>query len=197
MKKSIKNVLLLFIVTVMILPCVKSQNENNGKKSTSLSGRAYNAAVGGILYGAGAGATFKMPIAEKCYVEVDLTASAGLSLKTFKMERAIVEVNPSVMFQNKIKELINSDLYWFVGGGISVGYEMLYSCGKIGTNALIGLEFVHQTIPFSFQLDLRPGYGMLFNPDYVSNVREGGPKKMPHHLFDLMIGLSFKYTFRR
>ncbi len=92
-------------------------------------------------------------------------------------------------------------LYGMIGGGSSYGwhfgsrnvyyyytsdygfYSIYGSHGKAGWNLFLGLEYVFDA-PLSLQVDFRPGFGLLFSPDYTAQY------------FDWALNLSFRYTFK-
>lgn len=93
------------------------------------------------------------------------------------------EANPNFMYEANAV----ADLYWFVGGGISLGYGFGLAgynsdCGKFGINAIGGIEYKFG-IPLTLQFDFRPGFGMLFNN--YSDVE----------YFDWGVNLGIRYAF--
>jgi len=109
---------------------------------------------------------------------------------------ASLELNPNIIYQKKIKEKTISELFWFIGGGVSFGYAIGNS-GKFGANGIIGIEFVDKTIPVAFQIDFRPGYGMLFSFDKTPVYAFFFSHKSPWHHFDWLIGFTIRYTFKK
>ncbi len=118
-------------------------------------------------------------------VQVDL----GLKLTEGAFDRYSarvfdLEINPNLMYQANA----TGGLYWFVGGGFSLGYVFDYAgwrtedCGKFGLNAIGGLEYKFG-IPLTLQFDFRPGFGLLFD-DYG----HAG-------YFDWGLNLGVRYTF--
>ncbi len=94
-----------------------------------------------------------------------------------------VELNPNFMYQANA----TGGLYWFVGGGFSLGYCFDHAgyyvdLGKFGLNAIGGLEYKFG-IPLTLQFDFRPGFGLLFD-DYG----HAG-------YFDWGLNLGVRYTF--
>ena len=104
-------------------------------------------------------------------------------------------INPNFMYQNKMKELKQSELFWFLGSGVSFGFTMK-GCVKFGANAIMGIEYIFFNTPLSIQIDMRPGYGMLFSFSNEFNNLFLSNDKNPWHHFDLMIGFSIRYTFK-
>lgn len=106
------------------------------------------------------------------------------------------ELNPNVMYEKNIFK----GLYWFAGGGVSMGYNFKWSAmmlfsgytkyGKFGVNAIGGVEYKFNA-PVTVQFDFRPGYGLLFSP-YTYKNKKYFEKE---HYFDWGIGLSIRYTF--
>lgn len=107
------------------------------------------------------------------------------------------EANPNIMYEKNITK----GLYWFAGGGVSLGYNFAFGVsflgmmdkeyckqGKFGINAIGGLEYKFKA-PVALQFDFRPGYGMMF-------YQYGKKKKWAtEHYFDWGLGVSVRYTF--
>ncbi|MBO4543358.1 MAG: hypothetical protein J5725_09290 [Bacteroidales bacterium] len=94
-----------------------------------------------------------------------------------------VELNPNLMYQANA----TGGLYWFVGGGFSMGYCFDHAgyyvdLGKFGLNAIGGLEYKFG-IPLTLQFDFRPGFGLLFNDSWHAGY------------FDWGLNLGVRYTF--
>ena len=110
-----------------------------------------------------------------------------------------LEQNTNVMYQKRIKDQKKSELFWFCGGGVSVGFATPNSrtFGKFGANAIMGLEFVFKKTPLSIQIDLRPGYGILSYlspPKYPTII--GGETIYTIHHFDWLVGFTLRYAFK-
>jgi hypothetical protein len=88
---------------------------------------------------------------------------------------------PNLMYQHEISAI---RLYWFAGGGFSLGYAFSdYSdYGKFGLNTIGGVEYKFH-FPLTVQADFRPGYGLHFRNNESSSY------------FDWGINLSARYTF--
>lgn len=95
------------------------------------------------------------------------------------------EANPNLMYQAPIDTWDFGSLQWFAGGGVSLGtgFQGSGAAGKLGVNAIGGVELAFTAIPLSCQIDFRPGYGQLF----------GGPTQA---YFDYMAGVSVRYIMR-
>ena len=114
----------------------------------------------------------------------------------------------------------NAVFSWIAGGGIDVGHADVQSVGfllaaifqsiakqeatitdkhgfKIGANAILGFEV--RKNHFGFQLDMRPGYGLVCLNEYKQNEETGKKEKigktMPVHYFDYSLNLGFRYNF--
>jgi hypothetical protein len=101
--------------------------------------------------------------------------------------------NTNIMYQKTLKEYTNCNLFWIMGGGVSLGFTFIGNA-KFGANAIMGLEYVFLKKRFAIQMDLRPGYGILFS----SYSRLNGvaiPDKNPWSHFDWYMGVTFRYTF--
>lgn len=64
-------------------------------------------------------------------------------------------------------------------------YGGSYVYGKIGANAIAGIEYVFEGIPFSVSADFRPGHG------YMIGVPLGIKSEL--HMFDWSIGIALRY----
>ena len=102
--------------------------------------------------------------------------------------------NINFIYQKKLKEKENSNLFWFMGGGVSLGFTFIGNA-KFGTNAIMGLEYVFLKKPLAIQMDLRPGYGILFS-SYSRINGDWIPNKNPWSHFDWYLGWTFRYTFK-
>lgn len=138
-------------------------------------------------------------ISYKTFLTDNIALSADLDVKIcpigFTINLYDLEANPNVMYERNIKK----GLYWFAGGGLSLGYNFLIGSGlleeweynnygKFGINAIGGLEYKFN-IPLTLQFDFRPGYGMVF-------YQYGKKKKWgTDHYFDWGLGVSVRYTF--
>lgn len=86
------------------------------------------------------------------------------------------------MYQNTIKDTRACSIQWFAGGGAITGFAFYWGNVEFGINAIGGVEFLFNKIPFSLQIDARPGLGL--SPD------EGA-------FFDYAIGIGLRYFFER
>lgn len=96
------------------------------------------------------------------------------------------EANPNLMYQAPIETWDFGSLQWFAGGGVSLGTGFQgngWAEGKLGINAIGGVELAFTAIPLSCQIDFRPGYGQLFG-------------SLTQAYFDYMAGVSVRYIMR-
>lgn len=98
-------------------------------------------------------------------------------------------LNPNAMYQAPICDVKVGWLNYFVGAGLSGGLAMEYGYsyifGKLGANAIAGIEYVFEGLPFSVSADFRPGYSYMI----------GAPLgiKTEMHMFDWGLGIAFRY----
>lgn len=162
----------------------------------------YKASVGGMLPSFMAmGASFKTFFSEhiafqtELLYKVTLVGSIDKKRISFGGVYPAIEFNTNVMYQKKIKNNKKFELFWFIGGGVSLGCDLFGPNGKFGTNMIIGLEYIFLNKPLAFQIDVRPGYGMLFNSD--KRLNNGFyPNINPWSHFDWLIGFTLRYTFK-
>ena len=145
----------------------------------------------GLIVGGFNGLSYKKIMSENFAIQTDL--AVGFQRTVFNLEGITgptdlfdFVLNPNFLFN---KEL-NSGLYAFVGGGVSLGLAqellILESYGKFGVNAMLGAGYKFQNFPISLSLDFRPGYGMLFHGDWLGMVV---------NTFDWHLAFSARYCF--
>jgi len=147
----------------------------------------YKMSVGGIV-GFMNGASFKMFLGDKFAFQTDLTSKFvpttlyGKNGYSYNDDFWSVEVNPNIVFQNRIKSWESGQFDWLVGLGLSAGYQFDNN-GKAGANVIAGFEYSSNKTPIAVQLDYRPGLGILFNSHRALTF------------FDWALALSIRYTF--
>ena len=163
----------------------------------------YKASVGGILYPSLAvGPSFKVFLTNNIAFQTDMLFKAVFtgSINEGAVLYFLLETNTNVTYQKKFKEKETYELFWLMGGGLSLGYQISGN-GKFGVNTIMGFELCAKKIPLTFQMDLRPGYAMLFNMNgspietfsvFSSNYLD----KNPWHHFDWLLGFTLRYTFK-
>ncbi|MBP5412985.1 MAG: hypothetical protein J6Y47_07010 [Bacteroidales bacterium] len=151
---------------------------------SQVSHAQYKHSIGGVI-GSMNGFSYKTLVTGNFAISVDL--GVKLTEGAFEDYSARVfdfELNPNFMYEANA----TGGLYWFVGGGFSLGYGFDYwgygraDFGKFGINAIGGLEYKFN-IPLTLQFDFRPGFGMAFD-DYFDA-----------EYFDWGVNLSVRYAF--
>ena len=164
----------------------------------------YKASVGGVLYPSTAvGPSFKAFFTDKVAFQTDVFLKVVLAGgKDVDINRIVlafylsVETNVNFIYQKKIKEKENLELFWLTGGGVSLGYSWTPGSGKFGVNAIMGIEYVFKEKPLAIQIDFRPGYGLLFNSNYNYVEAVFFEHKNPWSHFDWLIAFTLRYTFK-
>jgi len=195
MRKYIKIILLLGILFVCMV-CIKSYAQS-----------PYKSSVGGFSpYPATAvGPSFKAFFTDNVAFQTDILFRAvftcGVTEKGSEgVLYFLLESATNVVYQKKFKDKKKYELFWFTGGGVNFGYQF-QGYGKFGTNAMVGFELCAKKIPLAFQMDVRPGYAMLFSPDgssieipWIFGYRY--IHKSPWSHLDWLITFTFRYTFK-
>ncbi len=205
-----KNILSQLALAVALTACVLTASAQNYKHSA------------GIVVGTMEGLSYKGFISDNLAIQADLTfkviPTSGTQIVTHKASGGNVstdwtttskisgsftawtfEANPNLLYQSQITAFDECALYWYAGGGVSLGMGNNFSgaagvYGKWGINAIGGLELAFD-IPLTLFFDFRPGYGMLF--DYAKEVI-GGPvsqRRICTNFFDWGLGLGARYCF--
>jgi hypothetical protein len=189
MKNMKKFYILLTAVFLLLLPC-----------DNVMAQALYKASVGGMISPIPpvGGFSFKTFFTNKIAFQTDIffkTMLTGTVKEGYALYSSCV-INPDLLYQNKIKEMENSYLFWLAGGGVSFGTTMVGDI-KFGTNVMMGIELVFKKNPLAIQIDIRPGYGMLFTFKEEFNNLFLPSNKNPWHHFDWLIGCTFRYTLKK
>ena len=166
MKRIVKFGLVLTLMMSLLQVSYAQYTHSIGATVGSMNGFSYKGVFGSL--------------AEQAYLGLKLTEGA---FEHYSWNVFTVELNPNLMYQANA----TGGLYWFVGGGLSLGYCFDHAgyyvdLGKFGLNAIGGLEYKFG-IPLTLQFDFRPGFGLLFD-DYG----HAG-------YFDWGLNLGVRYTF--
>lgn len=166
----------------------------------------------GINVGSLEGVSYKTMLSDHFAISTDLgvkftvsptKGSINISPQTF-------ELNPNFMYQSALK----SNISFFAGGGVSLGYcwtmlsgnlgklaaafsDVRFNAGKFGINAIAGLEYKFNG-PWAISFDFRPGYGMIFYKDAYYNYDDilvVSTKADLVHYFDWGLNLGIRYIF--
>lgn len=163
----------------------------------------YKHGVGGVV-GTIEGVSYKTFFTENVALQADLGFTFGTILYDSYGDRTALwtfELNPNAMYEGSITGWNWGSLWWFAGGGASLGLarpvwtiwdRMNYgplpssaTLGKFGLNAIGGVELTWDDIPLTVQVDFRPGYGLLF--------RRSGDGHASY--FDWGLTAGVRYTF--
>ncbi len=207
-----KKILLRITLVALFATTIFSANAQNYKHSA------------GIVVGTMEGLSYKGFISNNLAIQADLVfkvlPTAGTSTLSTKFygeygtsnwsEPITVsssftgwsfEANPNLLYQSQITDFDECTLYWYAGGGVSLGLGREFSVGqeagvdgKWGLNAIGGVELAFD-IPLAIFLDFRPGYGM-----YFTNRIDRVPGLSTHtrgitNFFDWGLGLGARYCF--
>lgn len=203
MKTIIYKALILSFLCLFEILQLKGEVTLSSQFSTADTLLSYKSSIGGMLPPTTIGVSFKTSLKENIFLQTDIfyTINAYLYRDNSSIYCSIypsVESNTNIMYQKKLKETQGVALFWFIGGGINLGCCILPVSGKTGVNALIGLEYIFKTDkPLSFQVDFRPGYALLFNPNYkyFDSIFFSGSQKMPISHFDCLLAFTLRRTF--
>lgn len=169
------------------------------KSETLRAQPSYNSGMG-LSAGTFFGASYKTFPAKHFawHINIGLKLNAVSDLNFFWN----FELNPNVAFQNNIG---NKGLYWFLGGGLSIGYAFFPSAGskgknvdggKAGANAIVGLEYIFPSTPIALQFDIRPGYGMLIYRTLKDSFGFRQEKGSLEHFLDWSVSVTIRYTLK-
>ena len=145
----------------------------------------------GVVIGGFNGLSYKRIVNDKFAIQTDL--GVGLQATAFNIEGIAGSsnlfdfvINPNLLYNRELK----SNIYAFLGVGVNFGLAQELNVpqityGKFGVNAMAGFGLKSQKLPVSISLDFCPGYAMLFNTNFDSNV----------NIFDWHLALSARYCF--
>ena len=196
-----KHIRLFFLATIAFLLAIGCPR--------SYAQLPYKASVGGMVHFFASGFSFKTCFTHNLAFQADVFFKVLFTgeKETYTYSTLAVygsfAINPHFIYQKKIKNSDALDLFLLIGGGTSLGITPIQGNGKFGANAIFGLEFVFN-FPLAIQIDMRPGYGLLFNPSGQLMPYGGGifdispyPHYSPWHHFDWSFGVTIRKTFRK
>ncbi|MGI6291390.1 MAG: hypothetical protein ACOXZH_03040 [Bacteroidales bacterium] len=194
--------ILLFFCLFGILQ-LKGEDTLSSSFTTASKPYFYKASIGGMAPIGIAGGSFKTSFNENFFLQTDAFYNVRLCLyrknsSTHFEVFPFFESNTNIMYQEKLKEKQKVDLFWFVGGGMTLGGWFGSPNVKTGLNVIIGLEYILKIKQsLSFQIDFRPGYALLF--DTVYKQSEGyffgySGENLIHH-FDWLFSFTVRRTF--
>lgn len=152
------------------------------------------------------GVTYKYQHSQHFSLETDINSKiliTGrlLSEKANHIVLGMVELSENFLYQHPFAKKNNISYQYIFGGGVSGAIQPISPIiWKIGVNAFAGIEFVLLEQPISFQVDVRPGYGLLLR--FAKTVEEQrhyldlltpGLNHNPQSCFDWALNFSIRF----
>ncbi len=175
---------------------------------------SYTYSIGGIIGPAlfTIGGSFKTSLKENLFLQTDIYSNLNIvpyfkrtysddgNMSSFSTAYVYtsIESSTNIMYQKKKKETKEVLTYWFIGGGVNLGWSPDERVGKAAANAIIGFEYVFKKENYSMQIDFRPGYGLLFNVNSEQkeyNMLGIHAAKMPFSHFNYAFIFSLRRVF--
>ncbi len=152
------------------------------------------------------GVTYKYHHSQHYSLEIDfnskiLITGKLLSEKANHIFLAFIELSENALFQHSFAVKGNISYQYVLGGGINGAVQPFSPViWKIGVNALAGIEFVLLERPISFQVDIRPGYGLLLRSAktieeqrHSWDILTPGLRRNPQSCFDWAVNFSIRF----
>ena len=185
--------------------------------AVSAAGRGSDNEIGlGVSVGSMYGVDFKLLHNNNLAIIMDLGVNLATSPFTEKYKDYketgnkygffTFEFNPNVAYQGQITSNSTLQLDWYAGGGVSGGMFKAMTMntdfgnidvtsesnimGKLGVNAIGGIDMRFQSVPLALSFDFRPGYGMA-----TGKPTKSYDEKMTGHFFDWKLVLALRYVF--
>ena len=137
------------------------------------------------------------------------------------------EANPNILYQSNISSWDFGSLDWFAGGGVSIGFMQQFGTGKLkgdddkwydykikdaensvgkgknpiygkmGVNAIGGLELGFSSVPLALSFDFRPGFGLGWHTEKEKEVEGMTTPKTTTTIpfFDWALNVGLRYCF--
>lgn len=193
-----------------IVPPTREKNASTvlplrGTDSTEL----YNFSVGLNYCFLGGGPSIKYSISKNCVCQTDFMGNYFINYTSLSNGFAIFinEISQNFLFQHKFSEKQGATYYYMIGGGVSGGVSLLRPhLWKIGTYPFFGFEFLLKEKKLSFQIDIRPGYGLLLKSEKARPPRDyslrsffalafylNPPEQYPYHGYDISINFAVRF----
>ena len=159
----------------------------------------------------GGGPSIKYGISKNCVFQTDFLSDYFINYTSFASGFAIYmnEISQNFLFQHKFSEKRGVSYYYMFGGGLSGGVSVFRPyIWKIGTYPFFGLEFALKRQKLSFQIDIRPGYGLLLKsanakPTHIQNETLyffykaffyfNPPEQYPYHGYDISLNFAIRF----
>ena len=157
----------------------------------------------------GGGPSIKYGISKNCVFQTDLSGGFFVNYTSLSSGFAIYvnEISQNFLFQHKFSEKNGVSYYYILGGGASGGVSLLRPhLWKIGAYPFIGFEFALKEKHLSFQVDIRPGYGLLLKSANAKPPRDyplrtflalvfymNPPEQYPYHGYNISLNFAVRF----
>ena len=168
----------------------------------------YKHSIGGIMHIFAYGPSYKVFFSKKIALQTDvflklLLTEGDASWGTLAIYSS-VSINANLIYNKQLRTNNSYDLFLLMGSGASFGITPIQVNRKLGANVIMGVEFVYKSL-LTIQLDVRPGYGFLFNPPGRLDYIKGGelfelhtyPLYSPWHHFDWSFGITIRKAYKK
>lgn len=147
------------------------------------------------------GISLKSNLAHNLYLQSDFGLGIDIR-KSIVPEGCDIGFKINLLYENRILNRTNT--YWLVGGGI-VGGIVPHDAGKKevslkgGVQAILGIEYIFDSIPMSLQIDTREGYGIIYSAKGTNPSNRIGmiSNNNPYHFFDYSFVFSLRFHFNK
>ena len=179
-----------------------SSSSTEGKPDTS-NYTQFKYSVGLSWFSSFNGVSLKFNLNNHLYLQTDFGAHAYLNF-------LFIPISPTLgadfgtqiylLYENKFPRRTN--IYWMAGGGLNFAgvphlpYSKQVSL-KGGAQAILGIEFMAESVPLSVQVDTRWGYGVIYSTKGVKPWERNGyiPENNPYHFLDYGFVVTLRYHF--
>jgi len=159
----------------------------------------------------GGGPSIKYGIAQNCVFQTDLVGKFFINQMSFGNGFIVYihEISQNFLYQRKFSEKNDVAYYYMIGGGLSGGVSLFRPLlWKIGTYPFFGVEFALKNKKLSFQIDVRPGYGLLLKSGKAKPSRiyddtlqflykflfyVNPPEQFPYHGYDISVNFAVRF----
>ena len=163
----------------------------------------------GLSLGMFNGISLKNNLVSNVYLQTDIGFSyIGMPFSLIMTSEPLLgylDIGARLGFIYEKSFLKHKNSFWFLGGGFDFGKDIIDDSApygfsslyplKVGAHAIVGFEWTFN-IPLSLQLDIRPGYGVLFASNkFVHSNDWFVITKFPCHFFDFTVAFSIRYLF--
>ena len=170
----------------------------------------YKFSVGLNINTFGGGPSIKYGISKNCVFQTDLASRLFINHTSSDWSGFVIymhEISQNFLFQQKFSEKRGVSYYYMCGGGLSGGVSVFRPyIWKIGTYPFFGLEFALKRQKLSFQIDIRPGYGLLLKSANAKPSRDyplrtffamvfymNPPEQYPYHGYNISVNFAVRF----